>query len=130
MTNIQSFAAPAGRVLIAIMFVMAGFSKISGYEGTVGYMQSVGIPGFLLPLVIGLEVGGGLAVILGWQTRVAAFGLAGFCVLTAVFFHADFANQMQTTMFMKNFAMAGGFLFLVAHGAGAYSLDNRFAKAA
>ena len=125
MSGIQIFAAPVGRVLIAIMFVMSGLSKISGYAGTQGYMESVGVPGILLPLVIVLEVAGGIAIIVGWQTRLAALALAGFCVISAVMFHANFGDQIQMIMFMKNIAIAGGFLFLVANGPGAYALDNR-----
>ncbi len=125
MSGIQIFAAPAGRVLIAIMFVMSGLSKISGYAGTQGYMESVGVPGILLPLVIALEVAGGIAIIVGWQTRLTALALAGFCVISAILFHANFGDQIQMIMFMKNFAIAGGFLFLVANGPGAYALDNR-----
>lgn len=125
MQKFQLLAAPAGRVLISLIFVMAGLNKIGGYAGTQGYMESMGVPGVLLPLVIAFEVGAGLAVILGWQTRVAAFLLAGFSVLSAVIFHADLGNQAQFIMFAKNIAIAGGFLFLVAHGPGAYALDNR-----
>lgn len=125
MTNIQTFSAPLGRVFISTIFVMAGLNKISGYEGTAGYMDAMGVPGALLPLVIILEVVGGLAIIAGWKTRPVAFALAGFSILSAVIFHADFADQNTMIMFMKNIAIAGGFLFLVANGPGAYALDNR-----
>ncbi len=128
MDKVQEFAAPLGRLLISFMFVMAGISKIGGYEGTQGYMEAMGVPGMLLPLVILTEVGLGLAVIVGYKTRIAALGLAGFCILAAILFHANFSDQMQMIMFMKNIGLAGGFLFLVAHGAGAYSLDNRLAN--
>lgn len=117
----------AGRLLIAFIFVGAGWSKIGGYEGTQQYMQSVGVPGALLPLVIFVELGGGLAIILGLLTRLAAFGLAVFSIVSAVLFHGG-ADQIQQIMFMKNLAMAGGFLFLVAHGAGAISLDAKLFK--
>ncbi len=117
----------AGRLLIALIFVGAGWSKIGGYEGTQQYMQSVGVPGALLPLVIFVELGGGLAIILGLLTRLAAFGLAIFSIVSAVLFHGG-ADQMQQIMFMKNLALAGGFLFLVAHGAGAISLDAKLFK--
>ena len=130
MNAAYQFAAPAGRILISLIFVMSGFSKIGGYAGTQGYMESVGVPGSLLPLVIAVEILAAIAVIVGWQTRLAALALAGFCVLSAIFFHTDFANQMQMAMFMKNFAIAGGFLLLVAHGPGAYALDNRNQSAA
>ena len=93
-------------------------------------MESVGVPGSLLPLVIAVEILASIAVIVGWPTRLAALALAGFCVLSAIFFHTDFANQMQMIMFMKNIAIAGGFLILVAHGPGAYALDNRKPSAA
>jgi len=125
MDKIQNLSAPIGRVLIAILFVMAGINKINGYEGTQGYMNAMGVPGSLLPLVILLEVVGGLAIIVGWKTRPIAFLFAGFSILSALLFHANFADPTATAMFMKNIAIAGGFLFLVANGAGAYALDNR-----
>ena len=112
-----------GRVLMSAIFIMAGINKISGYAGTQGYMESVGVTGALLPLVILLEVGGGLAILLGWQTRLAAFLLAGFSVLSALVFHANFGDPTQSILFMKNLAMAGGLLFLVAGGAHVWSID-------
>ncbi len=120
----------AGRILIAAIFILSGYSKIGGYAGTQGYMESMGVPGMLLPLVIVTELGGGILVVLGLWTRLAALALAGFSISAAVLFHANFGDQMQQIMFMKNFAMAGGFLFLVAHGAGAFSLDAWRAKKA
>jgi putative oxidoreductase len=112
-----------GRVLMSSIFIMAGINKISGYAGTQGYMESAGVPGALLPLVILLEIGGGLAVLFGWQTRIAAFLLAGFSVLSALVFHANFGDQTQSILFMKNMAMAGGLLFLVAGGVHVWSID-------
>ena len=114
-----------GRVLMSAIFILAGISKIGAYAGTQGYMESMGVPGILLPAVILLELGGGLAVLVGWQTRMAAFLLAGFSVLSALIFHANLGDQTQSILFMKNLAMAGGFLFLVASGAGAWSVDAR-----
>ena len=125
MKQIQSIAAPAGRILISLMFVTSGFSKISGYTATQGYMEAMGVPGALLPLVIAVELLGGLTVMLGWHTRIAAFLLAGFSLLSALLFHANFGDQMQMIMFMKNISIAGGFLMIVALGGGAYALDNR-----
>ena len=119
----------AGRILMAVLFVPAGYSKITGYSGTAGYMESIGVPGILLPLVIIVELLGGLAILLGWQTRIAAFLLAGFCLVAALLFHFQPADQIQMILFTKNLAIAGGLLFLVANGAGAYSLDRRLAKA-
>lgn len=130
MNQLQIFAAPLGRLLLAFMFFLSGITKISQYEGTQGYMEAMGVPGGLLPLVILTEAVGGLAIILGYKTRLVAFGLAGFSALSAILFHADFSNQAEMTNFMKNFAIAGGFLTLVAHGGGAYSLDNRFQRSA
>ena len=114
-----------GRVLISSIFIMAGINKINAYAGTQGYMESMGVPGALLPLVILLEIGGGLAVLLGWQTRVAAFLLAGFTVLSALIFHANIGDQMQSILFMKNLAMAGGLLFLMAGRSHEWSIDAR-----
>lgn len=125
MTQIQTLAAPVGRVLIALIFVLSGVFKITGYAATAGWMDSMGVPGALLPLAIILEIVGGIAIIIGWQTRWFALALAGFTVLSGVIFHADFADQNQMNNFLKNIAIAGGFLFLFANGAGAYSLDNR-----
>lgn len=111
-----------GRVLIAAIFIAAGWSKIGGYEGTQGYMESQGVPGALLPLVIALELGGGIAVVAGLFTRLAALGLAVFSVASALIFHTA-ADPMQQIMFMKNLAIAGGFLFLVGFGPGRISLE-------
>ena len=119
------YSSVVARVLLAHIFVMAGINKIVGYAGTQGYMESMGVPGMLLPLVILVEVGAGLAIIIGWQTRLAAFALAGFAVVSALIFHNNLGDQMQMIMFMKNLAIAGGLLLLAEHGAGAFSLDNR-----
>ena len=121
----EKSATLIGRIFLAHIFLLSGISKIGGYDATAGWMESMGVPGMLLPLVILLEIGGGLALILGWQARWAALALAGFSVLAAVIFHTNFADQMQMIMFMKNFAMAGGLLYITAFGAGAWSLDAR-----
>ena len=123
MQLIQSLSAPAGRVLLALIFVTSGWGKITGYAGTQGYMESAGVPGALLPLVIAVELLGGIALMLGWRARIVAFLLAGFTLLSALLFHWDPGNQQQYIQFMKNLAITGGFLMIVAHGAGAYSLD-------
>jgi putative oxidoreductase len=124
-SNLTAATRMTGRVLMSAIFVMAGISKLGSYAATQGYMESMGVPGILLPLVILLELGGGVTVLLGWQTRISAFLLAGFCIVSALIFHANFGDQMQSILFMKNLAMAGGFLFLVADGAGVWSLDAR-----
>lgn len=117
----------AGRVGLALIFIVAGYGKIKGYDATAGYMQSMGVPGGLLPLVILTELGGGIAIALGLFTRPVAIALAGFSVITAVIFHAG-GDQMSQIMFMKNIAMAGGFLVLAANGAGAWSIDGKMKK--
>ena len=111
-----------GRILIAGLFVVAGIGKIAAYAGTQGYMQSAGVPGGLLPLVILVEVGGGLAIILGLYTRLVAVVMAGFSIITALLFHTGH-DQVSQIMLLKNIGLAGGFLFLVANGAGKLSLD-------
>ncbi len=118
------FLVPA-RVLLALIFIIAGINKISGYEGTQGYMEAFGIPGILLPLVILTEVGFGAMIIIGFQTRLAAFMLAGFTLLSALIFHTNFDDQVQFLFFMKNLAIAGGFLALMVAGAGPLSVDSR-----
>jgi putative oxidoreductase len=112
-----------GRFGLALIFVLSGWSKIAGYEGTQAYMASAGVPGGLLPLVIALELLGGLAVLVGFKARWAALGLALFSIASAILFHADFADQNQFIGFMKNIAIAGGFLVLAAQGAGRFSID-------
>ncbi|MFQ2082185.1 DoxX family protein [Aeromonas veronii] len=128
MDKMKDVALLAGRVLLALMFVMAGWSKIGGYAGTQGYMEAMGVPGFMLPLVILLELGGGLAVVLGLFTRSLSVLLSGFTLMAAFIFHYQPAEQMQMLMFMKNVSVAGGFLALAAAGAGAFSVDARLGK--
>jgi putative oxidoreductase len=128
-TKLYDFADLSGRILLSLIFIASGFAKITGYAGTLAYMQSQGVPGAVLPLVIVTELGGGLLVAVGLWTRAAAFALGGFTALAALLFHANFGDQMQQVMFMKNFALAGAFLFVVAHGAGRLSLDARRARA-
>ncbi|SER13684.1 putative oxidoreductase [Solimonas aquatica] len=116
-----------GRILLAAIFVGAGASKIGAYAGTQAYMASAGVPGALLPLVIALELGGGLAIVLGLAARPIAVLLAGFSVTASLLFHGG-ADQMQQIMLMKNFAIAGGLLLLAAYGPGKLSLDARLAR--
>ena len=125
MEQITRYFSPLGRALLALIFVMSGVSKLGAYAGTQGYMEAFGVPGILLPLVILVEIGAGAALLLGWQTRLVAFALAGFSVVAGFLFHGDFADQMQMIMFMKNVSIAGGLLFIVGNGAGHIALDNR-----
>ncbi|MFG0765222.1 DoxX family protein [Aeromonas media] len=128
MDKMKDVALLAGRILLALMFVMAGWGKIGGFAGTQGYMEAMGVPGFMLPLVILLELGGGLAIMLGLFTRSLSVLLAGFTLMAAFIFHYQPAEQMQMLMFMKNLSVAGGFLALAAAGPGAFSLDARLGK--
>jgi len=121
----NSFTHLAGRILLAIIFILAGIGKIKDPAGTIGYMQSVGLPGILLWPTIALEVLGGLAIVVGFQTRLVAFLLAGFTVVAAVLFHNNFGDQMQMIMFLKDLSIAGGLLLLVAGGSTALSVDTK-----
>ena len=124
-TTLESSAELVGRILLASLFLLSGVSKLGAYGATAAYMSSAGVPSALLPAVIAVELLGSLAVIVGWKTRIAAALLAGFSLLAAFLFHNNFADQIQMIMFLKNVAIAGGFLLLVANGAGAMSLDRR-----
>jgi putative oxidoreductase len=116
---------PLGRIMLALIFILAGVGKIMDPAGTIGYMQSAGLPAILLWPTIALEVLGGLAVAVGYKTRYTAIALAIFSIAAAVIFHTNFADQMQMILFLKNIAMAGGLLLLVAGGRTAFSMDNR-----
>ena len=122
MTNILDLI---GRVFISGVFLLSGFSKIGNYDGTVGWMESFGLPGFFLIPAIILEILAPILIIIGYQTKIAAGALSLFCLATAIIFHTDFSDQMQFIAFMKNLALAGGFLFLVVNGAKGYCLDKK-----
>ena len=129
--NQESLAAALnllGRVLLVAIFLPEAWVKIRGYDAAVAYMVRFGVPGALLPLAVAVEVAAPILIAIGWQTPVAALALAGFCLLTAVFFHADFANPNQVLHFWKNLAMAGGFIVLAANGAGAWAFDARMTR--
>ncbi|MCB1361132.1 MAG: DoxX family protein [Rhodobacter sp.] len=117
------FALLAARILLAILFIVAGLGKLADVQAFTGYMAAGGVPAFLAWPVIALELLGGIAVLLGFQTRIAALALGGFSILAGLMFHFDPANQMQMTMFMKNLGLGGGFLLLAITGAGAWSID-------
>lgn len=124
MSSQHALISLVARVLLSAIFIAAGYNKIGGYDGTAQYMESMGVPALLLPAVIALEIGGGLAVLIGLFSRWAALALAGFCVISALIFHFNFADQMQAASFMKNLAIAGGLLLLFANGPGAWSVRD------
>lgn len=132
LTKLQDPLALAARILMALLFLPAGIAKLGGFAGTAGYIGSVGLPFPELgaALAIAVEVGGGLALLLGFQTRWAALITAVFTVAAGLFFHKYWAvpaDQVMVNqiMFYKNLAIAGGLLMLTAFGAGAYSVDAR-----
>ena len=117
-----------GRILISTLFLLNGIFKISNYDGAIGWMEGFGVPGILLIPAIILEIAGPILIIVGYKTKLAAGLLSIFCIATAFIFHNDFADQMQFTSFLKNIALAGGFLILFVNGAKGISLDNKFKK--
>ena len=132
MTQVTPYAAPVARLLLSFMFILSGLQKITGYAGTQQYMEAMGVPGALLPLAILTEVAGGIALLLGWQARIAAVLLAGFSVISGLLFHLlpslgmeGMAAQGEMISFMKNLTIAGGMLMVVAAGPGKWSLDAR-----
>lgn len=124
-TNTDAILALIARALLAYIFIVAGWGKLTAYSTTASYMESMGVPSAMLPLTILVELGGGLALLLGFQARFAAFGLAIFSLITAFLFHSGAEDGIN---FMKNFAMAGGLFFLMLHGAGKFSLDHIIEK--
>jgi putative oxidoreductase len=137
MDSIKAPALLAGRILLSILYITSGWGKITGYAGTAGYMDAMGVPSILLPLVILTELGGGLLILVGYQTRIAAFLLAGFTLIAGYLFHykgmtgqpgQEMMDMMNWLAFMKNITIAGGFLALVGAGAGALSVDAKLGK--
>jgi len=124
-TNLQVPAMLIARVLMALIFVLSGLSKIGAADATIGYMEAMGVPGILLWPTIIFEIVAGVLIILGYQTRIFAFLLAGFCLVSAAVFHHQFGDQIQMIMFLKNLSMAGGFLLLSSVGPGRVSLDAK-----
>lgn len=124
MDQLSKYAPLIARIFIAAMFIPAGLMKMGDVAGFGGYMASGGVPAILAWPAIIFEVALGLSMLLGFKARPMALLGAGFCVLTAALFHFVPADQMQMTMAFKNLAIAGGFLMIFAHGAGAVALDK------
>ncbi|MBX3491043.1 MAG: DoxX family protein [Parvibaculum sp.] len=123
MNAANDYATLLGRIFLSVLFVLAGINKAMGAAGTIAFIESKGLP---LPQIVyagtvALELGGGLLLLIGYQARLVALAFAIFCVLAAVIFHPSLSDPS----FLKNFAVAGGMLYIFAHGAGRYSLDAR-----
>ncbi|MEM9619278.1 MAG: DoxX family protein [Pseudomonadota bacterium] len=125
MTTPLTLTTPVGRALLASVFLLSGITKLGAFTATQSFMESVGVPGVLLAPTIAFEIIAALAIIVGFHARSAAFLLAGFSLLTALLFHFNFADQIQTILFLKNISIAGGLLILVGAGPGSYSLNAR-----
>ncbi|HSY29621.1 MAG TPA: DoxX family protein [Burkholderiaceae bacterium] len=127
-----SFTPAVGRLLMSAIFILSGVGKLAAPAATIGYIASTGLPlatlGYAAAVMI--ELGGGLLLLAGYQTRLVAFGLALFSIVTALIFHHAFGDQNQMIHFLKNLAMAGGLLQLATYGAGAFSIDARSPKLA
>lgn len=121
--QISRFVDAPARFLMAPIFIIPGLSKIGAFEATQGYMEAFGVPGMLLAPTIAFEIGAGVLLLFGLWTRYLAILLAGFSILTALIFHMNFADQSQLLNFLKNLAMAGGFLLLAKSDAPGLSVD-------
>ena len=112
-----------GRIFLSALFLFNGIAKILHYEGTIEYMENFGVPGYLIIPAIIIEILFPILLIIGYKTRLSAIMLASFTILLAVIFHTDFSNQVQLTQFLKNFAIAGGFIIIFVYGPDKYSID-------
>lgn len=130
--TVKSYGPLVGRVLLAVIFVKSGFGKLTGFEGTVGYIASKGLPLPQVAAIVALviELAGGILLILGWKTRFAAAVIFLFLIPTTLFFHNFWAYpeaqvQAQQINFLKNLCIMGAMLYVMAFGAGPFSVDNR-----
>lgn len=121
-----------GRIMLGAPFLMSGLGKLGAYAATVGYISAVGLPAAPLAFIVAvvIEAGGGLMLLSGYRARLVSLVMAVFCLATGFFFHSNFGDQNQMIHFLKNVMMAGGLLQIAYFGAGAFSLDARFARAA
>ena len=114
-----------GRILLSAIFIINGIGKIFNYEGTIQYMENFDIPGYLIIPAITVEILFPILLIIGYYTKFSALVLSLFTLVLAVIFHTDFSNQMQLMSFLKNIAIAGGFLIIFVYGPGKYSIDHK-----
>ena len=112
-----------GRIFLSALFLFNGIAKIFDYEGTIEYMENFSVPGYLITPAIIIEILFPTLLIIGYKTKLSAIVLASFTILLAVIFHTDFSNQIQLTQFLKNFAIAGGFIIIFVYGPDKYSID-------
>jgi len=114
-----------GRILLSAIFLINGIGKIFNYEGTIQYMENFDVPGYLIIPAITVEILFPILLIIGYYTKFSALVLSLFTLVLAVIFHTDFSNQMQLMSFLKNIAIAGGFLIIFVYGPGKYSIDHK-----
>ena len=114
-----------GRILLSAIFLINGIGKIFNYEGTIQYMEDFDVPGYLIIPAITAEILFPILLIIGYYTKFSALVLSLFTLALAVIFHTDFSNQMQLMSFLKNIAIAGGFLIIFVYGPGKYSIDHK-----
>ena len=117
-----------GRILISALFLLNGVSKINNYDNTVDWIESFEVSGMIIIPAIILEIIGPILIIIGYKAKIAAGFLSLFCITTAIIFHNDFSDQVQFTSFLKNIALAGGFLFIIVNGTKEFSIDKKFSK--
>ncbi|HKQ26266.1 MAG TPA: DoxX family protein [Burkholderiales bacterium] len=127
MEIVRMYGPLVGRVLLALIFIIAGFGKLTGFEGTVGYIQSVGLPAPQLAAIVAIvvELGGGIMLVIGWKARWAAAALFIFVLVASCVFHPFWAVPAEKIQFMKNLAIMGGMLYILAYGSGPLSVDKR-----
>ena len=114
-----------GRILLSAIFIINGIGKIFNYEGTIQYMENFDVPSYLIIPAIIVEILFPILLIIGYYTKFSALVLSLFTLVLAVIFHTDFSNQMQLMSFLKNIAIAGGFLIIFVYGPGKYSIDHK-----
>jgi putative oxidoreductase len=131
MENVKMYGPLVGRVLLVLMFIIAGYGKITGFEGTIGYMQAHNMPmtQVLAVIAIIIELGGGIMIAVGWKARWGAAAIFIFVLVASIIFHAFWTvpadqAQLQNILFMKNLAIMGGMLYIIVYGSGPLSVDK------